>query len=175
MKTYDTVLSFEYDFYKELYADGSKQRDRINSKFTPTITILTAEITAIIWFIFSAKKYTDKTKILFIIFAICLVIQSATVIMAVVNFVFCFFKYKFSYPEPLDTKKFIDKNKTRLDEYSDQEVLDNIIKTISDDYIKMAIKNMKGINQRSKYLNKCYVYIVRTLLIRFISFLFAFI
>ena len=39
MKTYDKILSFENDFYKELYEDGIKQRNQLNSKSTPTITI----------------------------------------------------------------------------------------------------------------------------------------
>ena len=43
LKTYDKILSFENDFYKELYEDGIKQRNQLNSKFTPTITILSAE------------------------------------------------------------------------------------------------------------------------------------
>ncbi len=57
----------------------------------------------------------------------------------------------------------IENNKTYLNEYSEEEVLDNIIQTISDSYCEMAISNMKEINNRSKYLNKSYTKIVWTL------------
>nr|DAH62618.1 MAG TPA: hypothetical protein [Caudoviricetes sp.] len=33
LKTYDKILSFENDFYKELYEDGIKQRNQLNSNF----------------------------------------------------------------------------------------------------------------------------------------------
>ena len=57
----------------------------------------------------------------------------------------------------------IENNKTYLNEYSEEEVLDNIIQTISDSYCEMAISNIKEINNRSKYLNKSYTKIVWTL------------
>ena len=68
-------------------------------------------------------------------------------------------------------KNFIEESKTHIDEYTEKEIVNNIMEQISFEYITMAIKNNKEINDRSKYLNKCYIGIVYTLLFMIIEFL----
>jgi len=151
-----------------LYEDGVKQRDRINNKFTPTITILTAEFSGGMWLILRVIKIfsNKKIKICLLDKALITILLSITIIFfinAVIDFIFCFLKYEFSYPQPIKVKKIIEENKTYLDEYSEEEILDNIIQNITDSYRKMAIDNIKETNERCKYLNKSYTKIVWTL------------
>lgn len=171
MSSYNDILSFENDYYKELYYDGAKQRDRINSKFTPTITLLTAETSGIIWIIFNLVKKMKSFDFISVAATIILCFIFLFGLVALVNFLFCFLKYGFLYPKPADVKNFIKENKTYIGEYTEKEIVDNIVEQISSEYITMAIKNNKEINNRSKYLNKCYIGIVYTLLFMIIEFL----
>lgn len=171
MISYNDILSFENDYYKELYYDGAKQRDRINSKFTPTITLLTAETSGIIWIIFNLVKKMKSFNFISVTATIILCFIILFGLVALVNFLFCFLKYGFLYPKPADVKNFIKENKTYIGEYTEKEIVDNIVEQISSEYITMAIKNNKEINNRSKYLNKCYIGIVYTLLFMIIEFL----
>lgn len=174
LNTYDNILSFENDFYKELYEDGIKQRNQLNSKFTPTITILSAEIGGIIWIVLRLFKNieannntvhsSDMCIFLFLGFTL------GSFAVAIVNFVLCFTNYDFSYPKPYKAKAFIDNNKNYLGDYTEKEVLDNIIKNISNDYIKIAISNCEETNKHSNWLNKCYVGIVVTLSLMVVDF-----
>lgn len=174
LKTYDKILSFENDFYKELYEDGIKQRNQLNSKFTPTITILSAEISGIIWIIFQLLKSieannntihtSDMCVFLFLGFTLI------SFVVAIANFILCFTNYDFSYPKPDKAKTFIDNNKSCLGDYTEKEVLNNIIRNISNDYIKIAISNCEETNKHSSWLNKCYIGIVVTLGLMVVDF-----
>lgn len=163
-----------------MYEDGVKQRDRINNKFTPTITMLTAEFSGVMWLLFRTIKMfsNDKIKICLLDQILIIILLGITIIFfinAVIDFIFCFLKYEFCYPQPTKAKNIIEENKTYLGEYSEKEVLDNIIQTISNSYRKMAIDNMKEINERSKYLNKSYTKIVWTLGLMLIDLVIVFI
>lgn len=171
MSSYNDILSFENDYYKELYYDGEKQIDRINSKFTPTITLLTAETSGIIWIIFNLVKKMKSFNFISVAAAIILCFIILFGLVAFANFLFCFLKYGFRYPKPSNVKNFIEESKTHIDEYTEKEIVNNIMEQISFEYITMAIKNNKEINDRSKYLNKCYIGIVYTLLFMIIEFL----
>ena len=92
LNTYDKILSFENDFYKELYEDGIKQRNQLNSKFTPTITILSAEIGGIIWIVFQLLKNIEvnnnaihKSDICVFLF---LGFTLISFVAAIINFIF---------------------------------------------------------------------------------------
>ena len=174
LKTYDKILSFENDFYKELYEDGIKQRNQLNSKFTPTITILSAEIGGIIWIVFRLLKNIETNNNIIRISDICVFLflgfTIISFVVAIVNFILCFTNYDFSYPEPDKAKTFIDSNKSCLEDYTEEEVLNNIIKNISNDYIKIAISNCEETNRHSNWLNKCYMGIVATLGLMVIDF-----
>lgn len=120
------------------------------------------------WLLFKIIKLFSNNKIeIYLLWKIIIItLLGATIIFfinAVIDFIFCFLKYEFSYPQPVKVKHMIENNKTYLGEYSEEEILDNIIQTISDSYCEMAISNMKEINERSKYLNKSYTKIVWTL------------
>lgn len=75
---------------------------------------------------------------------------------------------------PKKIKKFIEKNKKRLDEYTEEEVLDNIIQNVSNSYLNTAIKNDKETTKHANYLNKCYICIVLTLIFLVIDFIIMF-
>lgn len=174
LKTYDKILSFENDFYKELYEDGIKQRNQLNSKFTPTITILSAEIGGIIWIVFQLLKNIEvnnnsihKSDICVFLF---LGFTLISFVAAIINFILCFTNYVFSYPEPDKAKILIDSNKNCLGDYTEKEVLDNIIKNVSNNYIEIAISNCEETNKRSNWLNKCYIGIVVTLALMVVDF-----
>mgnify|MGYP004594427167 CR=1 FL=1 len=92
-------------------------------------------------------------------------------VLSVIDFIFCFLDYEFSYPKPNKVKNIIEDNKTYLDEYSEKEVLDNVIQIITNSYREMAIDNMKEINERSKYLSKSYKEIVWALGFMLINFI----
>ena len=119
---------------------------------------MTAEFGGITWLIFNAiNKFSEPNNV-------CLLSEIITVlllgpacvffILSVIDFIFCFLDYEFSYPKPNKVKNIIKENKEYLDEYSEKEVLDNIIQIISNSYCEMAIDNIKEINERSKYLGK---------------------
>lgn len=174
MKTYDKILSFENNFYKELYEDGIKQRNQLNSKFIPTITIISAEIGGIIWIVFELIKKIESNNNIINLSDMCIFLFLGFTLFSfvaiIINFVLCFTNYDFSYPMPEKAKSFIDENKSYLGDYSEKEVLNNIIKNISDDYIEIAINNCKETNKHSKWLNNCYIGIVTTLVFMVIDF-----
>lgn len=142
MKTYDTVLSFKNDFYKELYKDGMMHRNQINNKFTPTVTILTAEIGGILWMI--SKLGINKEWIQNIIAAhryeqiIIPAIGVLSIGAAIYFFIRCFTNYEFEFPEPEKTKKLIEDNKKFLGQVSEDKIVDNIIYYISESYREIA-------------------------------------
>ena len=177
METYDKILSFENNFYKELYEDGIKQRNQLNSKFTPTITILSAEIGGIIWIVFHLVEIIGTNSNTIQLSDMCVFLllgfTAISFTAAMVNFILCFTNYDFSYLRPDKVKSFIDDNKNYLGDYSDEEILNNIIKNISKDYIKIAISNCKETDEHSKWLNKCYIGIAITLAFMVIDFVFV--
>ena len=174
LKTYNNILSFENNFYKELYEDGIKQRNQLNSKFTPTITILSAEIGGIIWHIFRLLKNIESNNNVIHVSNICsflfLGFTLFSFVIAIVNFILCFTNYEFSYLKPDKAKTLIDNNKNCLGDYTEEEVLNNIIENIANDYIKIAISNCEETNKHSNWLNKCYIGIVVTLALMIVDF-----
>lgn len=171
LMTYNDILSFENNFYKELYEDGIKQRSQLNSKFTPTITILTAEIGGILWCLFRLiNNIGEKVQISDIVTLVFIGITFLSIGIAIFHFIRCFTNFYFSYPKPNEVKKFFNENKKCLDEYTEEDILNNIIENLSRDYIKMAIDNCEQIEKHSKYLNKCYIFIVVTLAFIVIDF-----
>lgn len=174
LKTYNKILSFKNNYYKELYEDEIKQRNQLNSKFTPTITILSAEIGGIIWIIFRLLKNIKANNNAIRISDLCIFLFLALTLIfigaAIVHFVLCFTNYDFEYPKPDKVKQFVNDNINCLGDYSEDEILDNIIKNISDDYIEIAISNDQETSKHSGYLNKCYIWIVATLAFMVIDF-----
>lgn len=119
---------------------------------------MTAEFGGITWLIFNAiNKFSEPNNVCLlseIITVLLLGLACVFFILSVIDFIFCFLDYEFSYPKPNKVKNIIKENKEYLDEYSEKEVLDNIIQIISNSYCEMAIDNIKEINERSKYLGK---------------------
>lgn len=175
LKTYDKILSFKYNFYKELYDDGIRQRSQINTKFIPTITILSAEIGGILWIIFKLLNSIEANNnficvsnlFVFLFFGLTIV----SIGISIVYFILCFTNYNFEYPEPYKVKKLVNDNISRLDEYSEDEILDNIITGITNDYMEIAINNDEETNKHSKWLNRCYIGIIVTLIFMIFAFI----
>ena len=179
LKTTDKILSFEIDFYKTLYEDGLKQREYLESKFVPTITLLSAEIAGVIWMF--PKFKDDCLKINNIIFTkeFCkLVPPTFTIIfllLAIVYFILCFTKYTFYFPNPEKTKKLIDDSKSALASFEENKVYNNMISHIADSYASISINNCEEINKHSDYLNTCYwrmIYCFICLCISYIMYIF---
>lgn len=177
MSSYDKILSFQNDYYKALYEDGVKQRNQINSKFVPTITILTAEISGITWIVsklFNTIKANESVVHLLDLCVFTLTMITFILwLLAAIYFILCFTNYHFEYQKPDETQKFIEANKARLGEYTEQEVLDNIITNLSNDCIEIAINNCEETNKHCERLNKCYIFLVITLPLLIISFVFT--
>jgi len=174
LKTYNKILSFKNNYYKELYEDGIKQRNQLNNKFTPTITILSAEIGGIIWIVFRVLKNFETNNNIIQISDLCIFLFLALTLIfmgtAIVFFVLCFTNYNFEYPKPDKVKQFINNNISCLGDYSEDEILNNIIRNISNDYIEIAISNDQETSKHSGHLNKCYIWIVTTLAFMIVDF-----
>lgn len=157
---------------KELYKDSMEQRNHINNKFTPTITILTAEIGGIIWCFTKIIDNVSNPVTLYQIFAFSIVIITSILFgLAVLNFVLCFTHYNFNYPDPSKVSAYIQENLQYIDQYSEKEILDNIMENISEDYLEIANHNNLETNKHSAYLNKCYYFIITTLAFMVVDFI----
>lgn len=163
---------FQKEIGKQLYDEGVQQRNQINSKFMPTLTIITAELSGVIWLIFELIKIipecVDIRRLCIFSFVFITVLLLAA---GIIFFILCFTQYKFSYISPKKIKKFIEKNKKRLDEYTEEEVLNNIIRNVSSSYINTAIKNDIQTTKHSEHLNRCYICIIFTLVCMAIDFI----
>lgn len=174
--TYDTILSFKNDLYKELYEDGLKQRSQAGSKFAPTITVLSAEFGGLIWTTF--KLFDNGININDIMngltthsLAACLLMASFFfAIVALVFFMMFFLGSQFSYPSPKDIKDAINEKEKLLKSKSEKEVLKDIIDDLTKSYIKMAIENYNTISKHSAYLYHCYTSMCATLVCMIINF-----
>lgn len=179
MKTSDKLLSFELDFYKMLYEDGLKQREHLEGKFVPTITLLSAEIAGVIWMFPKFRNDCARINNLIYTKVFCRLLPPAFTILflvfAIVYFILCFTKYSFYFPNPAKTKILIDDSKTALDSFDEKTVYNNMIALIADSYANISIDNCIEINKHSDYLNKCYWCIICSfisLCISYIMYLF---
>ena len=160
LKTSDKFLSFEFDFYKTLYEDGLKQREHLEGKFVPTITLLSAEIAGVIWMFPHFRNDCARISNLIYTKGFCRLLSPAFTILflllAIIYFILCFTKYNFYFPNPAKTKTLIDDSITALDSFDEKTVYDNMITLIADSYANISIDNCIEINKHSDYLNKCY-------------------
>lgn len=171
MNSYDKITSFRKEIAKQLYDEGVQQRTQINSKFTPTLTVLTGEISGIIWLVLKTINSISESITLHQLCTFLFVAITAMLYFGAVGcFLLCFTNYEFSYPSPKETKSFIKENMQCLGDYSEDEILENIINNISDEYMDMAIKNNFEITKHTNYLNKCYIFIGATLMCMIFSF-----
>ena len=173
--TYDKFLSFKNEYYKELYYDGVRQRNDINNKFVPTITILSAESGGLIWCIL---KYLDilakceNMQFIHLVSFIFLAISSVVLFFAIKHFINAFTNYDFSYPNPEEVKIFLNEKEIHFDEYSEDELLEYSKEELAKEYIKMAIENCEETNKHVEFLNKSYKSIIWGLALLAITFLF---
>ena len=175
LKTYDDILSYKYNFYKELYEDGVRQRNQINAKFSSTISLITVEITTLIWLVFKALKIIKnicKINKIELGIIVLLITTFILIFVSIIFFILCFTNYTWSYPNPDEAKSFLDSNKKCLKQYSADTVMNNILENISEEYIQMAIVNTTETNKHIKYLNKCYIFIVLDLIFLLADFIY---
>nr|WP_147353454.1 hypothetical protein [Clostridium sp. AM45-5] len=168
MKTYEDFLSFKYKLFKELYEDSEKQRSQTNAKFTPTITILSAEIGGVVWMM---PKFIENTKCWeYFRFTpkFCLYVAPTFAIIflifAIAHFVLCFLKYNPSYLDPEDSKTYIDEIFSKLEDCNKDDIYKNMLKDYAQNYSKIAVDNTKETNRCSKHLWNCYFWILMTLI-----------
>lgn len=175
MISYRELLSYENVIYKELYEDGLRNRDRLNGKFAPTITILSTETVGVLWLVFELINAVKANNGMVNMEHLCnftfLVLSIIPLIAAILYFWLCFTNYNFLYPRPEKVKTFIDENKECIGEYKVDEVFDNILSRLSQDYAAIAISNDKETNRHNDFLNKSYICIMATLIFMTIDFI----
>lgn len=173
MKTYDDILALEYKTYKELYDNTIVRRNNTVSKFTPMITLLTAEMTAVIWLMFKYTEFLHSHDFVWW-FLLIIGVLCATIFLearAVWYFVKCFYGFDFSYIHPADMKIFVDDNKKIIDEHGSETIYNNMIEGISNTYAQAAIENVESINKHTAYMLPSFKAIIATLVLLFINLL----
>lgn len=175
LNTYEKITSFQKEISKQLYDEGVQQRNQLNSKFTPTITILTAELGGVIWLVFKIIEKLSENIDLHQLCCFLLISITALIFgVAMFFFVLCFTRYNFYYISPQKVNNFIESNKQCLNGYSEEVMLNNIIQNISNTYMNVAIQNDNETTKHSNYLNNCYIFIVLTLIFLVIDFIIIF-
>jgi hypothetical protein len=176
LNSYEKILSLENDIYKQLYEESKQHRHQINSKLTPTITIITAEITAILWLIFKVVDNIKKYNMIIRLHHLCPIILTVMMIcswvFSIVFLILCLTNYKVRYIDPIRISEGIEDNKTYLQYYTEEDILDNIKADIVNGYKQASIENWIETNKHSSYLNKCYIFLIITLAFIIIDFLF---
>lgn len=177
MNSYDKILSYESEIYKQLHDESKQRRNQIESKIVPTITLLTAETSAIIWSIYKFTQNIDVSTINLlihhIIFGFSICISITIYLVGVVIFVSFLIQYDSFYINPSKLSVIIDENKNFLNLYTEDEILYNIKENVVAGYKKICIKNWRKINQSIEKLNMCYRFIVITLAFLMINFICA--
>ena len=177
MNSYDKILSYENEIYKQLHEESKQRRNQIESKIVPTITLLTAETSAIIWsiykFIQNIIVSTINLLIHHIIFGYSICVSIATYLVTVSIFVSFLIQYDFFYINPSKLSMLIDENKKFLNLYTEDEILYNIKENAVAGYKKICIENWHKINQSIEKLNMCYRFVVITLVFLMINFICA--
>lgn len=177
MNSYDKILSYESEIYKQLHEESKQRRNQLESKIVPTITLFTAETTAIIWSIYKFIQNIDVSTIDLLIhhvifgFSIC--ISVVTYLIGVTIFISFLTKYDSFYISPSKLSVIIDENKKFLNLYTEDEVLNNIKENIVDGYKKICIENWHKINCSIEKLNMCYRFIIITLVCLMVNFVCA--
>ena len=173
LRTYDDILALEYKTHKDLYDNTVVQRNNTISKFTPMITLLTAEMTATIWLMFKYTKFLHSHDFVWW-FLLIIGVLCATIFLearAVWYFVKCFYGFDFSYIHPADMKIFVDDNKKIIDEHGSETIYNNMIEGISNTYAQVAIENVESINKHTAYMLPSFKAIIATLVLLFINLL----
>lgn len=167
MKTHDTITSLEADVCERLYKDIFNRRTYGGSKFTPTITILVAEVSAIIWFVSELlSNIKGNGYILRRAHEVMIGTTGISCVLAIASiafFIMGFAYYEFWTLDPEKIKNFFDSNRECLGVYSEDVLVDNITQHSIELCHEINIHNYKCISKHSCYMNWCYISVVLTL------------
>lgn len=175
MYSYKDFLSKKLNYSKELYEHESKVRQQASNKFTITITIYIAIITAWITLFSSVIKSKD-IKVLSLLDILLFVILLSVIILIVISisfFISCFMNYKEKIIEPVQVNGLFNDSEDLLNEYSLDEIINNIDNLMANSYMDCAICNYNQTTHKIKLLNKSYVFILISIIDLFIGFLFS--
>lgn len=168
MKTHDTITSLEADVCERLYKDIFNRRTYGGSKFTPTITILVAEVSAIIWFVSELlRNIKGDGYILRRAYEVMIGITGISCILAIASIIFfiaSFAYYEFWYFDPEKMKGFFDSSRECLGDHSEDAIVNNITQHSIELCHEINIHNYKCILKHSRYMNWCYISVILTLI-----------
>ncbi len=177
MNSYDKILSYEEDTYKQLYEESKQRRSQINSKIIPTLTMLTTESTATIWIIFKIVNDIKSHKNVILLQHLCPIIFTlltiASVITAIIFLILCLTRYNFSYTDPKKVDACISLNKKYLEYYTEEELINNIRESLVKGYKKNCILNWEETNKHVSHLRFCYRFIIIALALLVVDFSFV--
>ena len=175
MYTYKDFLSKKISYGKELYEHELTVRQQAGSKFTPTVTIYTAFITAWIALFSSALKTTNiqclalSDMILFILLFSVL----AIIVVSISYFLRCYMNYKENIVSPEQVVNLFNNSENLIEDYKMGEIIDNIDSIMANSYFECAIHNFKQTTKKINLFNKAYFFMIIGICGLFIVFLFT--
>lgn len=175
MYSYKDFLSKKLNYSKELYEHESNVRQQTSNKFTITITIYIAIITAWITLFSSIIKSKD-IKVLSLLDIILFIILASVIIFIITSILFfisCFMNYKEEIIEPIQINKLFNDSEALFNEYTLDEIINNIDNIMANSYMECAIWNYNQTTHKIKLLNKAYIFILISIVDLFIVFLFS--
>lgn len=162
------ILSFKYNYYKNLYESELQRRNQLSDKQNGVITILLALASAFVYMITHISfninniipfyEENGMSKTLFHgVFLYGMVIWFSFLLISVfINFKLCFMKYKSSRINPEEAQMFITKTETNLEQYAEDDLYYHVLEELSSQYAIAAKSFYKETNEKMKHLNKIY-------------------
>lgn len=170
----NNFLSFKFKHSQKLYEEELRIREQTGNKFTPTITILIAIITA--WITLFSKKVTqidiNAISLADIIIFALLIATLVFIVISCLYFVKCFLFFEEEITDPIKVKEKINDSEKCLIDHELDEVLDNLYKLLANSYIEAAIVNYKHTSTQMAFLRLSYHFIIASVVSLGVSFLF---
>lgn len=172
--SYESLLSFKLKLYKYLYQEEIEYRNKVSNKIPAMVTICIAYFPGIAWMLlrwFSRyNSCSNKFLLYFSIFFIfiCLGIGIYTILL----FIKASINYSCKKIDPIKTKELIELHNKCLNDYSEEEIIENIEKELCKAYIESAIHNSIETNKRVEAVNKLYKWTITGILVNILCFIF---
>ncbi len=149
-----SLLSYELNFYKELYETENEFQSSVSDKVFKTITIIIPIVSALIWLTVDFSK-NYKIQCCYLQVLNIALFVSSYIITGII--IFLFFKVLFYYN---DTKMDIEKCVETIEEYkqnnSNKDVINLMNETLIEFYKNATIKNSKENEKHSKLFGHTY-------------------
>lgn len=160
-----------YKEYKELYYHELERRNQINSKFIPTITLLTTIVTATIWL---ASQWVDlvvtHVDVLDWIIVLPLVVIIVLLIYSIYLFYGTYCNCVYYRINPSQIRNFIEQCEACKNINNDNEIEEYKIKGLTEMYIIAACENAKIATKRSANQVKTYNALIITVFFVMLTF-----